>query len=536
MGDQRRAGQQRAGARTRSWWGWGWADEALDEDACRKLAERALRPWMPVDGHVSPVPADPVLPSPRLVPPSTLDKVFVGDSLTRAAHSYGKAYRDVVRALAGRLDHPPDLVAYPRNRADVVAVLDWAEASGAVVVPFGGGTSVVGGVECRTDRPVVTLDLTRLDRVVEVDEVSLAARVQAGVFGPALEEQLKPHGLTLRHYPQSFEFSTVGGWLATRSGGHYATGYTHVDDFVEALRVVTPVGMVETLRVPASGAGPSPDRLFLGSEGILGVIFEAWLRLTRRPEHRASTAVSFDAYPDAVAATREIAQSGLRPSNCRLLDPLEAVLHAGATKVGSRLLLGFESADHDVAAQLARTVEICRAHRGVAEASDSPADSPAGEFDAIGTWRDSFLRAPYLRDALVRLGLVVETFETACTWSRFEALHAAVLAAVIAAAPGGVAVVTCRFTHVYPDGPAPYFTVITPGRRGSELTIWEEIKAAASEAILAEGGTITHHHAVGRDHRPWYDRQRPEPFALALKAAKAVLDPKGMLNPGVLLD
>jgi len=530
MGGRRREGPPNAGERARSWWGWGWADEALDDDACRKLAERALRPWMPVDGHVSPVPADPVLPSPRLVPPSTLDSIFARDSLTRAAHSYGKAYRDVVRALAGRLDHAPDLVGYPRNRADVVAVLDWAEASGAVVVPFGGGTSVVGGVECRTDQPVVTLDLTRLNRVVEVDEVSLAGRVQAGVFGPALEAQLKPHGLTLRHYPQSFEFSTVGGWLATRSGGHYATGYTHIDDFVEALRVVTPAGMVETLRVPASGAGPSPDRLFLGSEGILGVIIEAWLRLTRRPEHRASMAVVFDSYPDAVAATREIAQSGLRPSNCRLLDALEAVLHAGATEARCRLLLGFESADHDVTADLDRAVEICRARHGV------PDGTAQTEADTMGTWRDSFLRAPYLRDALVRLGLVVETFETACTWSRFEALHAAVLTAVSEVAPGGVAVVTCRFTHVYPDGPAPYFTVIAPGRRGGELAIWDEVKAAASEAILAEGGTITHHHAVGRDHRPWYDRQRPEPFALALRAAKAALDPKGILNPGVLID
>jgi alkyldihydroxyacetonephosphate synthase len=517
------------GTRKRSWWGWGWADEALDEDACRALAERALRPWMPVDGTVSPVPADPVLPSPRLAAPSTLDGVFATDSLTRAAHSYGKAYRDVVRALAGKLEHPPDLVAYPRKRAEVVAVLDWAEASGAVVVPFGGGTSVVGGVEYRGDRPSVAMDLTRLDRVIEIDEVSRAVRVQAGVFGPELEAHLRSRGLTLRHFPQSFEFSTVGGWLATRSGGHFATGYTHIDDYVEALRVVTPAGMVETVRVPASGAGPSPDRLFLGSEGTLGVIIEAWLRVLRRPEYKASTAVTFEAYPDAVAAAREIAQSGLYPSNCRLLDPLEAVLHAGATEVKSRLLLGFESADHDVTPSLERAVEICRGHRGVPQAATDPVDT-------VGTWREAFLRAPYQRDALVRLGLVVETFETACTWSRFEALHAAVLDAVTTAAPGGVAVVTCRFTHVYPDGPAPYFTVMTPGRRGAEVSIWQEIKAAASEVIVGSGGTITHHHAVGRDHRPWYDRQRPEPFALALRAAKAALDPHGILNPGVLID
>jgi alkyldihydroxyacetonephosphate synthase len=550
MDDPSTGGRASGTARVRSWWGWGWADQVLDEAACRRLAERTLRPWMPVDGTVTPVPAVPVLPVPRLVPPSTLDGVFVADSLTRASHAYGKSFRDVVRALAGRLDHPPDLVAYPRSRTEVVAVLDWAEASGAAVVPYGGGTSVVGGVECRTDRPVVTLDLSRLDRVIEVDETSRAACIQAGVPGPALEAQLKPYGLTLRHYPQSFEFSTLGGWLATRAGGHYATGYTHIDDYVEALRVVTPLGLVETLRVPASGAGPAPDRLFLGSEGTLGVIIEAWLRVLRRPRFTASAAVGFPAYPQAVTATREIAQSDLRPSNCRLLDPLEAMIQAGAGDGWARLLLGFESAEREVGDRLAAAVEICRAHggepdsaptpvRGVTEAAGGgPARGTGGGTGGgtVGTWRESFLRAPYLRDALVRLGLVVETFETACTWSHFDDLHAAVLAAVTAAAPAGVAMVTCRFTHVYPDGPAPYFTVMAPGRRGAEVRIWDEIKAAASEAISAHGGTITHHHSVGRDHRPWYDRERPEPFAAALRAAKAALDPRGILNPGVLVD
>jgi alkyldihydroxyacetonephosphate synthase len=518
-----------SGWRERSWWGWGWVDEAFDDAACRQLAEHALRPWMPIDGTVTPIPFDPLLDRPRLIPPSMMAEAFAADSMSRASHTYGKAYRDVVRALHGRLDHPPDLVAYPRTSHDIVAILDWAEAADAAVVPYGGGTSVVGGVEYRGGGPWISLDLTRLNRIAEIDEVNQAVRVQGGVFGPALEAALKPHSLTLRHFPQSFEFSTVGGWLATRAGGHYATGPTRIDDFVEALRVITPQGPIESLRVPGSGAGPSVDRLFLGSEGALGVIVEAWLRVTRRPRFTAATAVTFAGLSDAVAATRDIAQSGLRPSNCRLLDPLEAMLQAGATDGRARLLLGFESADSEVRHSLERTVEICKDHSGEPDPGTSTVDT-------VGAWRGSFLRAPYMRDALVRLGLVVETVETACTWNRFEQLHAAVLAAVQSAAPTRVAVVTCRLTHVYPDGPAPYFTVITPGRRGAEVGIWDEIKVAATEAIVANGGTITHHHAVGRDHRPWYDRQRPPLFAAALDAAKATLDPRHILNPGVLLD
>ena len=497
--------------RQRSWWGWGWADAALDDAACEELAATRVRPYLPLDGALAPIPAVPRLRPPRIGPPHGIP--VATDDTTRAGHAYGKAYRDVVRALHGTVDHPPDLVAFPATEADVGNALEWAAGNGVAVVPYGGGSSVVGGVEYRGDAPWLSLDLSHLATVPEVDELNLAVRAQAGVYGPALEERLKPYGLTLRHYPQSFEFSTVGGWLATRAGGHFATGHTHIDDLVEALRVVTFAGVSQSLRVPASGAGPSPDRLYLGSEGALGIITEAWLRVRRRPSFTAAATMSFDGYARSVSATRAVAQSGLLPSNCRLLDPLEAAIQAGVRDGGARLLLGFESADAPVDAALARAVELCRDHGGV------PVDRPA-------SWRDTFLRAPYLRDALVRLGLVVETVETACTWDRFEELHAAVLAAASGA------IVSCRFTHVYPDGPAPYFTVLATGGPST----WDELKAALGEAIVHSGGTITHHHAVGRDHRPWYDRERPEPFAAALRAAKAVLDPHGVLNPGVLVD
>jgi alkyldihydroxyacetonephosphate synthase len=509
----------------RSWWGWGRTSEALSDEECRDLAERRVRPFLTLDGTVQPIPPVPSLPKPRLTAPPSLAALTTGDARARAAHAYGKAYRDVARALAGRVDHPPDLVAYPAAEADIAALLDWAGEAGHPVVPYGGGSSVVGGVEYRGPRPWLSMDLSRLDEVTDVDGVNRTARAEAGVFGPALEAHLKPAGLTLRHYPQSFEFSTVGGWVATRSGGHFATGPTHIDDLVQALRVVTPVGISETARVPASGAGPAPDRLFLGSEGTLGIITAAWLRVRQRPRFTAAATIRFNGYAESLAATRAVAQSGLQPSNCRLLDPLEAALQAGVSDGEARLLLGFESADVPVDALLGHAVEICRTHGG----TDDPVVSTAG------AWRGAFLRAPYVRDALIRLGLVVDTVETACTWDRFPGLHEAVVGAACAAAPGGTALVSYRFTHVYPDGPAPYFTILAAARPGAQVETWDGIKAAVSDAIATHGGTITHHHAVGRDHRPWYDAERPAPFATALRAAKAALDPRGILNPGVLI-
>ncbi|GIJ70552.1 alkyldihydroxyacetonephosphate synthase [Virgisporangium ochraceum] len=506
----------------RSWWGWGRVDRALDDGQLRALGEQ-VGLLLPLDGAVTPVPDVPPLPPPRIRPPASLASLVTDDDRDRAGHAYGKAYRDVVRALAGRVDHPPDLVARPDTDAAVAALLDWAGDTGTAVVPYGGGSSVVGGVEYRGTGPWLSLDLGRLAGVSEVDPVNHAARVGAGTFGPAVEAGLRPHDLTLRHFPQSFEFSTVGGWVATRAGGHFATGPTHIDDLVQALRVVTPIGVNETLRVPASGAGPAPDRLFLGSEGILGVITAAWLRVRRRPRFTAAAAIRFEHDADGRAAARAIVQSGLQPANCRLLDPLEAAIQAGVTDGGARLLLGFESADVPVDPLLARAVDISRAHGGTGETTGGGTG---------GAWREAFLRAPYVRDALVRLGVMVETVETACAWDRFDDLRDAV---VDAAGPRGSTVVTYRLTHVYPDGPAPYFTILAPAPRGAEVDRWDEVKRAVNDAIAAHGGTVTHHHAVGRDHRRWYDTERPEPFHAALRAAKAALDPRGVLNPGVLI-
>jgi len=451
-----------------------------------------------------------------------------------------------VRGARGDFSPAPDQVAFPRNEDDVAAVLDWCGSADVAVIPYGGGSSVVGGVEaagCEGYNGAVSVDLSRLDRVLEIDRTSRAARIQAGIYGPALEDALRPRGLTLRHFPQSFEFSTLGGWIATRSGGHYATLYTHIDDFVESTRVVTPNGICDSRRLPGSGAGPSPDRLFIGSEGALGIITEAWMRLQDRPRFRASTSVRFtgdDGFSRGVEVVRTIAQSGLFPANCRLLSPGEAQNAGAGDGSAAVLVLGFESADHELDGWMQRALELCRDGGGsVPEgAGGTRSDSDGARDGAAGKWRDAFLAMPYLRDVLVRASVISETFETAITWDRFEAFHHGVMAAVREALDrvcgGGFA--TCRFTHVYPDGPAPYYTMVAPGRRGSELEQWAEVKSAASEAVLRHGGTITHHHSVGRDHRPWYDRQRPEPFARALAAAKHELDPGGILNPGVLID
>jgi alkyldihydroxyacetonephosphate synthase len=518
--------------RIRSWWGWGWSDAAVAGTERAELLARLPPHWV---GEELPVPRieDLALRAPRIAPPRPLAPVCTVHPHVRAAHTYGRAYRDVVRALHGDLGAAPDVVAYPESEAHVAALLDWAGDANVAVIPFGGGSSVVGGVEYRGDRhdAVLSLDLTRMDRVLEVDRTSRAALIEAGALGPVLEEQLAPHGYTLRHFPQSFEFSTLGGWLATRAGGHFAMRHTHIDDFVEALRVVGPTGTSESRRLPASGAGPSPDRLFLGSEGSLGVITRAWLRVQDRPVHKASRAVSFPDFTRGLGAVRAIAQSGLEPSNCRLLDEAEAAINTGRVDGRSVLVLGFESADHPVDTALARALDISRDNGGSVDSASTQ--------DSVGGWRAAFLRMPYVRDALARSGVLVETFETACTWDTAVAVCDTVrdrVRAVTAEVCGETGIVTARVTHVYPDGVAPYFTVIAPAKRGLEVRMWDEIKAAASDLLSGLGASITHHHAVGRDHFRWYEAQRPDQFGKVLRAAKNSLDPQGILNPGVLFD
>ena len=530
-------------SRRRKHWGWGFEDQQLTPEQLRSSAATLAAHLGIALGEVEqPLALESVkLKEPRIQAPPSLAQICAEDVHARASHALGKSYSDVVRGFRGQFEHPPDLVAYPRDEADVERLLEWCSSERIAAIPFGGGSSVVGGVTPSVSgayNGAVSVDLGALDRVLEVDEVSRAACIQAGVFGPQLEAQLGEHGFTLRHFPQSFELSTLGGWIATRAAGHFATLWTHIEDFVESVRAITPAGEWESRRLPGSGAGISPDRMLAGSEGTLGVITQAWVRVQPRPTHRASAGVRFAGFLAGAECVRAISQAGLHPSNCRLLDAGEAALTMAGDGSHALLVLGFESADHPVEEAMARALALCAAHGGVLpERRDRSADAPGA--DAVSSWRDAFLGAPYARDALVAMGVLAETFETAITWDRFPAFHERVIGATEQAVRevcGDGGRVFCRFTHVYPDGPAPYFTVLARARRGEELEQWAAIKQAASDAILAGGGTITHHHAVGRDHRPWYDRQRPEPFAAALRAAKLALDPAGIMNPGVLID
>jgi alkyldihydroxyacetonephosphate synthase len=514
-------------------YGWGNEGEGLDKAERERLflfaAER-----LGVEPRASAPPpqaSDIALRAPRVSAPGALAGVLTQDPYERLLHTYGKSYPETVRAFARDFDNAPDLVALPKSEADIAAVLNWAGGVRVAVIPFGGGSSVVGGVEPAVGdgfAGTVSLDMRHFDRVLEVDSASRAARIQGGIRGPAIEAALKSHGFAIRHYPQSFEFSTLGGWIATRSGGHFATLYTHIDDFVESIRMITPAGAMESRRLPGSGAGPSPDRMMIGSEGALGIITEAWMRLQGRPRFRADAVFGFPDFFAAARAVRAVSQAGLYPSNLRVIDNDEAGVYGVNAYEESLLVLAFESPDHPVDAWMARAIELLRDHGGRRHE-----DEGAGL-----RWRTAFIRMPYGRELTVPMGLINDTFETAITWDRFEAFHAAVRKATedaLTEATGHKGTVSTRFTHVYPDGPAVYYTFNVRGAPGRLIEQWREIKTRASDALIAAGGTITHHHAVGRDHMPWYQRQRPALFGKALAAAKLALDPKGIMNPGVVV-
>ena len=456
--------------------------------------------------------------------------------------SYGKSFPDSARSILGLFPSPPDLIAYPNSEQEITEILDWASSNDIAVIPYGGGSSVCGGVETEVGGDyagVISLDMKNLNQVIEIDKDSRTASIQGGILGPDLESKLKEYDLTMRHYPQSFEFSTLGGWIATRSGGHYATLYTHIDDFVESLKMITPSGLFETRRLPGSGAGPSPDRFAIGSEGIMGIITEASMRLQDRPTYRSSATVEFQDYEDALNALRQISQSGLFPSNCRVLDSNEALFNGAGDGTKHLLILSFESADHDKSMALGRALEISKDNNGLFEPQSKNKEN-AHRSGSSGSWRSSFIKAPYLRESFTRRGIIQDTFETSITWDRgFEFIEdiKAETTKAIELITGKPSLVTCRITHSYPDGLAPYFTFGAYATPKTMIDIWKEIKLATNEICNSMGGTVTHHHAVGRDHRPnGYDKQRPELFSKVLISAKSTLDPKGVMNPGVLID
>ena len=532
-------------------WGWGYADEhlSLEED---QLVEAMVAVMAPNSTEVAPPSIDDFdLPSPRITLPKAFSGFISTTKYDRLVHSYGKSYPDIVRMFLHQIDNPPDWVAFPKTEQQIGELLAYASTNNIAVIPFGGGTSVCGGIESNVGddyQGTVSLDLEHFDKVLDVDAISRSARIQGGTLGPDIERQLKPHGFTLRHFPQSFRFSTLGGWVATRAGGHFASVFTHIDDFVESTRLVTPSGVMETRRLPGSGAGPSADRMVLGSEGTLGVITEAWVRLQSLPTWKASVTVTFKSFIQGVEAVRLISQSGLFPSNCRLLD--EAEVHANhlAAESCALLVLGFESADHPVTPKMERALTIASDCGGkytdarYINAQDEGTKADSADSTAA-TWRNAFIRMPYYRNRLVGFGIIADTFETAITWDRFQQLYDGIkqgMEKAILEITGNIGLVSCRFTHIYPDGPAPYFSFYalgdTNGDLSNALKHWRQIKHTANELVVNLGGTITHHHAVGRDHKLGYEQQTSDLYRQTLVANKKSLDPAGILNPGALID
>jgi alkyldihydroxyacetonephosphate synthase len=471
----------------------------------------------------------------------------VSERAERVRHAAGRSYPDLIRLRSGDASDAPDAVVMPGSAEEVARVLGACASAGVAVVPFGGGTSVVGGVEALRGEhsAAVSLDMARMDRVLDVDPVSLTATFEPGLFGPALERGLAAEGLTLGHFPQSFEFSTVGGWVATRSAGQASTGYGRIDELVEAVRLESPAGTLETRHVPASAAGPSLRDVVVGSEGVLGAIVAATLRVRPAPIDRHYEAWSFRGFGEGVEALRLMEQAGASPDVARLSDEEATRVSATLGSTGGRAerignaylrmrgrepgciaFTGFEGEPDDVARRRGRAAAILRAGGGL-----SLGRGPGR------AWLRGRFAAPYLRDELLDRGVMVETLETAATWSGLASLYGAVRKALHSSLGerGTPPRVMCHVSHLYPSGASLYFTFLARQERGSELEQWRAAKEAASDAIEESGGTITHHHAVGRDHVPWMREEVGELGIEVLRAAKERLDPAGIMNPGKLL-
>jgi alkyldihydroxyacetonephosphate synthase len=527
------------------WWGWGDPERRLELPS---NAVAALRDELGVgpDDQLEPVSLDQVsLPEQRPLPEAV--RTAAGEVMEgpddRIRHAAGRSYPDLVRLRTGRLEHAPDAVIRPADAAGVEAVLDGCAAAGVAVVPFGGGTSVVGGVEALAEdhSAVVSLELARL-RSVELDAESLTARLGPGLSGPEAEAALGALGATLGHFPQSFEEATIGGFAATRSAGQASSGYGRFDELVTAVELAAPAGRLRTRQIPHTAAGPSLRELVLGSEGTLGVITEVSCRVRPAPRTRVYEGWIAEDFEAGRAIVRDLAQRHEAPDVLRLSDEeetrvslelagteglrkraLEAYLSLRRRRGGCLMICGWEGEREDVSRR-----------RGLSQTRLRLGGAVSLGRSAGDSWYRSRYAGPYLRDELMNLGVLVETLETAQTWSRLDELYRAVGDA-LRGALGERSIVMCHVSHAYADGASLYFTFLTRARPGEELDQWRGAKQAACEAIVAAEGTITHHHAVGRDHAPYMRAEVGEIGLEVLRAVKERLDPAGIMNPGKLL-
>lgn len=492
------------------------------------------------------------------LPPSKLDDATLGkladiapvatDDLERASHALGRSYPDLIRLRRGDLTSAPDAVVFPRSHDEALALVKLCAAEGLAAVPFGGGSSVVGGVEGKAgggQRGVVTIDTTQMARLIELDPVSRTATFEAGVWGPDLEAQLERRGFTLGHFPQSFEFSTLGGWIAARGAGQNSNRYGAANEWLVAARLATPSGEWRTLPFPQSAAGPNLNELIVGSEGVLGVITEATVKIHPVPETRDYRAYLFKSFEAGAAAIRRIVQAETSVAMVRLSDGDESfffgalqglrhppgkameVAEKGLAALGYGpgrcvLMVGLEGEHAQVRASLASTALACTREGGL------PVGAGPGK-----AWLKNRYAMPYLRDPMLDRGIGVDTLETSTSWSNLPWLYEAVRHAI--ASKLGTGAVLTHISHSYEDGASLYFTFFFARDLGDELGQWRALKKAASDAIVENGGTISHHHGVGQDHAAWMTKEKG-PLALEMiAAAKQQLDPQGVLNPGKLL-
>ena len=530
------------------WWGWG------DPSARMALPESALAMLRAELGDGEPTPAvelDAVeLPEARKLP-APLPEI-VGEAQVdagheaRLRHAVGKGYPDLIRSRGGRIEHAPDAVVTPGDAVEVAALLELCSAERIAVVPFGGGTSVVGGVEPLRGphETLIAVDLARL-RAVAVDPVSMTATLGPGLRGPEAERALGERGFTAGHFPQSFEYATIGGFAATRSAGQASAGYGRFDELVTALAIATPIGELRTLLTPHTAAGPALRELVLGSEGVLGAITEVTVRVRPAPQARRYEAWIASDFEAGAELVRSLAQGDSLADVTRLSDEqetrvslalagtdgarrtaLEAYLKLRRRSGGCLMICGWEGTEQDVDRRRALSARLLR--RGGAV--------PLGQAPGRA-WERGRFAGPYTRDELIDQGYLIETLETSHTWSRVDEVHRSVADSLDRALreQGTPGIVMCHLSHAYRDGASLYFTFAARARAGAELDQWRAVKRAACEAIVAAGATITHHHAVGRDHAPYMRAEVGETGLAALAAVKERLDPAGIMNPGKLL-
>jgi alkyldihydroxyacetonephosphate synthase len=532
--------------RVSTWNGWSAQRQGIPAQA-----DRWLRRELGVGSELTPsVSLDEVRLRPGALPAAVRAELGAvaqvrEDRAARVAHSGGKSYKDLIRRRTGDAEDAPDAVVLPDSHDSVRSVLRICADAGVAVVPYGGGTSVVGGVEpIRAGFPaLISLDLCRLDRMTGVDAESLLATFEPGLLTPRAESLLAEHGLTLGHFPQSFEQASIGGYVATRSAGQASTGYGRIDELVQAVRVATPAGDLVLGRPPASAAGPDLRQLLVGSEGSLGIIMSVTLRVHRRPQRRRYEAFVFHDFGEGLRAFRRLAQERVAADVCRLSDEDETranLILSGTSPVAAAYLRlrGYGRGCLAILGWEGEPGEVTRRHRATARVLKQEGALALGAKPGAA-WERHRYSGPYLRDDLLDRGVLVDTLETAAPWSRIRSVHTAVADALRGALrqPGGAGgpYVMCHVSHLYETGASLYYTFMAKAQRGREVDQWEAAKVAASDALVAAGATITHHHAVGSEHAAWMPAEVGELGLDVLRAVKSRLDPAGVLNPGKLV-